>query len=976
MGNIIKGYPEVKLSITNPNVKREDALDRNTPLSFIHFIKNVEESYAPDTLQTFYTTYLNRWNDLAVTKDFDNTQLIIDRYKDFLKDITLNYSTNAEKKFISQIDFNDKNDLQVVGSFYSKKIRDIITYYSKKRDRLYFSTIKNKLKGTNFNLEQSAYELILNFLENREISEDYNIAAIKNNLSISLTEYFDNFAQYFNQEPDEQYYGKNYLQYSPDGPPTDNIFLTTDNILIKEVFAGLSDELKKLKEADQLFDNKRKQTEKFIATDYYYLSSNDKGEPLIDILFNAKNTGANFLNQDYPSTASVFSDEIISERDLGFFRPSNSGIASIESKRLKFFTRKKYDADQLYIFPDPNIYTNNDDILTFVIDTSRSINNQSKGIAVNQPNTDKNSTSFIGYNSEILQDRNVNTDLSFLFDEGYIEESGKDLFGNIFGLIKDNYYYRDSFTNETPDIVKNLVINGYQFFDDLYGEGYGFNYSATDSTTYGETIRSGLSTFTNGMTGRGPVPILAGAPGTPDSWTSFPTSAFNIFFRNYSPYQQILSAANFSEVDYDTERIINADVKEGAFFKFSDSQTLTDPVRSGLSSFTGSFEGGTEYYFTQLLDGGVALYDDKPGNQSGANKATIVRALKDTSHPTITGDFTLSPRLSGGQGNAGNGVEDFEGMFFTSNLTYDFTPGVESIDYNNQVDINTQTLSISSEKDNLSKRKDHVGKMYVKNTSISPLLSNVKELTKTLPYLSTKYNTSICDELSTVVSNFDIFYDTLFVETSSYLVIEKTLFKDDKFINPNTTSNSLSHSSNFYNKISNRFKVGNDVFYCRMVYDRGGQAGLSAQVYDLSSFRVYPEIYKYNYIKEKNTRIFPTAVNPVISSASYFDCLTSNIQYIECSKPFLTYSSENEQFNLGFLLKDQNKAPTLFSYLFEYKNNIAFLNTEYFIPSNDAYTNIFVSNIGTVENKNLSFSLSSIAGTTVPISANDNALVL
>ena len=336
MGNIIKGYPEVKLSITNPNVKREDALDRNTPLSFIYFIKNVEESYEPDTLQTFYTTYLNRWNDLATTKDFDNTQLIIDRYKDFLKDITLNYSTNAEKKFISQIDFNDKNDLRVVGSFYSKKIRDIITYYSKKRDRLYFSTIKNKLKGTNFNLEQTAYELILNFLENREISEDYNLAAIKNNLSISLTEYFDNFAQYFNQEPDEQFYGKNYLEYDPDGPPTDNIFLTGDSALIDEVFAGFSDELKKIKEADQLFDNKRKQTEKFIATDYYYLSSNDKGEPHVDILFNADNSAANFLNQEYPSTASVFSDDIISERDLGFFRPSNSGIASIESKRLKF----------------------------------------------------------------------------------------------------------------------------------------------------------------------------------------------------------------------------------------------------------------------------------------------------------------------------------------------------------------------------------------------------------------------------------------------------------------------------------------------------------------------------------------------------------------------------------------------------------------------------------------------------------------
>ena len=112
--------------------------------------------------------------------------------KEFLRDITLNYSTNAEKKFLSQIDFNDKNDLRIAASFYSKKLRAILSYYTNKRTQLSFSTIKNRLKGTHLNLEQATLDVILNFLENRSTGNiDYNIDSIKKDLSISVTEYPD-----------------------------------------------------------------------------------------------------------------------------------------------------------------------------------------------------------------------------------------------------------------------------------------------------------------------------------------------------------------------------------------------------------------------------------------------------------------------------------------------------------------------------------------------------------------------------------------------------------------------------------------------------------------------------------------------------------------------------------------------------------------------------------------------------------------
>ena len=218
----------------------------------------------------------------------------------------------------------------------------------------------------------------------------------------------------------------------------------------------------------------------------------------------------------------------------------------------------------------------------------------------------------------------------------------------------------------------------------------------------------------------------------------------------------------------------------------------------------------------------------------------------------------------------------------------------------------------------------------------------VKQLTDTLTYISGKYSSSICDELSTSVTNFDLFYDTLFIETSSFFVIEKTTYKDREFISPRTFTNSLTINTNFFDKISNRLKVGNDVFYCRLVRQQ-----VDGQPY--SNNVLYPEIYKYSYIDEEVTKLFPTTTNTVDSSALYFNLSTVDNIYIESSKPILTYSSDNEQFNLGVLLKDQNQGPLLVNYLFEYTNDINFLNSETFVNTTSKYTADFVSSSGTID---------------------------
>ena len=926
MEEVVQGYPEVNLSITNPDVRRQNALDRNNPFTFLEFIRNVRETYDPSDLQNFYNEYIRRYNKKATTQTASDKEIIIDRYREFLKDITLNYSTHAEKKFLSQIDFSDKYDLQVAIAFYSKKIRSIISYYQVKRDKLHFSTTRAKLKGSNFGFRQNAYELIIDFLSNRDTAAlDYNIDKIKEDVTVSLTEYVDQYTQYFNAVPDDKAFGKNYLEYDPAGEPSSNIFLTNDSILVEEVFSGVDDVIKQLKEVDELFDNKRQQTEKFIGADYYYLSSNNIGAFEIGKLFEADAPYANFLNTNYPSVASVFSNDIKSVRDQGFFKPTNAGIVSIESERLSFFNKEFYPVNQLYIFPDPNLFTNDDDIFTFVIDTSRSISNQSKGIAVNQPKTDKNSTSLMGYSSELPIDRNINTDLSFLFDQGYLYDSKKDLNGNIFGLLKDNNYYRNNFKVEPSRPVKSLILNGYQFFDTLYGEGYDFNFSTVNSgttATYPETFRSGITSFTQFFTA-GTIEETA--------------SANDMFFRYYGPHTPLMAVPNFAQVDIEQIGTIEATVKEGAFFKFSDNEILDDAKSTNLSAYTDSTG---DFYFSDLLDAGVSYYDEG---------STIVRALCDSAHPAASGSFVYNVRLSGS-----NGVTDVEGGLFTDDLTFNYTPrGFESFDYNDETLRKTVVTDVLSATESFFSKQDNFGKIYIKNINKPSNLPNVKELTETLTYLDTKYSSTISNELSTCVKDFDLFYSTLFIETSSFLIVENIDYniKTNDFDNSSTIINVVSANTDDFSKISNRFKVGENIFYAKLV--REGVLNAGAAFKDI---RVYPLIYKYNYISKEVEQIYPTQSNNVINDYAYFNSINSDVVLLESSKPYLTYSSDNEMFNLGFILKDQNKSPRLYNYIFEYKNKVNFIKTQYYIGNDMSQTFNFIKTTGWGDpEKDLSF---------------------
>ena len=501
----------------------------------------------------------------------------------------------------------------------------------------------------------------------------------------------------------------------------------------QQLFQNVSDSIKTLLEIPDLVENKFKLTQNSVGSDFYYLtlSANATSQYIVltGKLFEATNPCLNFLNRQYPSTASTFSNSVTNEFDIGFFKPDKFSILNVNSKANNFTinydvleAQVEPDLVKHYYFPDPALYGNNIDIFTFVIDDSQFKHNISTGLAQGQPSTNDANTSLYGYASRVTKD------LEFVFDEGYIDDQKQDIFGNTYGLVKDNYNFRQNVAVIEPTIIKNLVLDGYEYYDELYDEEYSFNYDTADTSTFRETIRSGLSSYTNSFTQ--------------------PNTAYYLSMRFFDPYEELIEP---------TENKTQFQIKDGAYFMFSDTEYLDDTVSTDLSSYDGT---GTFYYNTVLS--GSPNFSTAWGTRINCGKFTTVFDL----------DITLNEK----------------------NLAYSDT-----------VYETTVYSTVSAQIQGINRRNELVGKLYVRNNKTK----QVELFSDCFEYISSKYSTATAYSISNQLKNFDLVYNTLFLQTSSVLVIEKIDYSDGVFNQPGISNVAIQYNTNNFDKISNRIKTKN-----------------------------------------------------------------------------------------------------------------------------------------------------------------------
>lgn len=839
------GYPDVPKSITNPNVRKENALDVFDPIPFLTFIKIINVTFEPDSVKHYYSFYVKTWNSINSVKKVNDDKLISDKYREFIKDITINFTTLEEREYLSKLDFNDEFDMDIALSFYSNKIVDIIKYHNNKRHDIVFNITRKKLKGTNLGSEKTIKELIINYIKNYEDSRillDFN--SIVSKLEIEFEELYDIHPTYFNQTPDEKDYGRKDLDYGLD------IFLKSNPEIISEFFSDLSDELLELKEIDDLLDNKRKLTSKSLFTDYYYLSTgNTTTQFLSGKILDASDSIFNFLNREYPTTASIQNDEFRTEREIGFFKPNKQSIVLIDGKTESFyFNLSNLEPNKIYYFPDPNLIGKNGEVITFIIDDSFLKRNISSGVAKNQPTSNKEDTKYYGYQSKYTPEKLKNLEAAVNF--GHIKNMTKDIYGNIYGLFDSSESKFKNIEVIDQDVRLNLLLDGWKFYDDLYDEGYDFDFTTEDDSTYTETVRTGLSTYTNGF---------------------LDLQEDIVMFPGFFSPDIVLKERS--------ENVPQKVILEGAFITDYSGVPYPDAVSSDLSAFESS---SGIFYYDSLIECGV--YSNSP----------ITRALLDPSYPSISANASVWLR--------GLDIDVFDGGDIINYNDFDVR-----ITENNFVF--EESFSGATTFEELSNAySDYNNQIIVKDINSKQILP----LLHKFPNIISRYPSTVVDEIEENVQKIETSVDSLIIQTSNYLVIEKIKISNGDFVTGTTSPIYVNHSSEWYDKISNRIKVGNDVFYCKF--------DTTTEVLSTNSVFVYPRIYKYDGLNNKNIQLYPT------SDITYFSLstFTGNIP-IGIGSPTLTHNERNNMFKISLVLTDMAGYPTLHEIDFKINPDVEFL---------------------------------------------------
>jgi hypothetical protein len=853
------GYPDIPKSITNPNVQKRDALDVGEPMTFLTFIKIINESFSPNSLQEYYNTYIKSWNSQNNLRDSNEKLLILTSYKNFLKEINLNYSTEEERTFLKNIDFNDPYDMDIAIGFYSKKLNQIVKFYNDKRNDVKFNIVRSKLRGSNFGIEKSITELVISYLKNLDGgSLIYNIDTIKSNLELEISELYDSYPEYYNQTPDVTIYDKKDLDYGY------NIFLKSNEDLITEIFPDISEELKNLKEVDNLFDTKRALSEKYLSTDFYYLST---GNSVYDFttgkILTSQNPVGNFLNRDYPTTASTQNyDNLKDKRSIGFFKPSRISIILVDGITKEY--QPNFDnlsPNTIYYFPDPNIIGNNGDVLTFTIDDSFLRKNFSSGKSANEPISTAVDTKYYGYVSKI--DPNTVKYLNDVFNSGFIEDYKQDIYSNTYGLFKNDHRFKQTVKYQDSSILYNVLLNGYQFFDTLFGEELEFDYDIVDYNTFDETKRSGLIAYTH----------------TFDEFIP----EFTLNFGRFTQYNELIQP---------TEQNLLKDylILDGGFL-LNEDNSYPDPVSSDLSAFELSNE---PFYYDWLVEG--ALHNDNP----------VQRALLDPSYPTLSADITKFIRSSDLLYLDGERFDDFfDSDIVLSRSNYEF----DSTNVFNKTIIEPDTNSFNSiyyngfpiyyNGDYLAYNASNIDPDYVFNGILmvkNIFTREVLPISQAFSYIPTKfgYDADILTQIENNVIEFEIVQDIIIIKTKNYTIFDKIKIENFEFVDPKTDSIVIEHSTTPFDKISNRYKLNNFIYFCKMV-----------EVGSLSSndYIVYPEIYELDVINFKNTQIYP---DMNLNNLEFFNISGAEVSYTLLDTPTITHSSVSNTFNISFLLKDQN----------------------------------------------------------------------
>lgn len=479
-----------------------DPSDKESPYSFLAFIQyqNYNTSDVNEQLKE-YQSYINIWSNKKNLKKSEEAIFVRDAYINLMREITLNFSTEEERKFILNADFNDDSDLDIIIPFFIQKLKQISFYYKSKRQEVKSSLVKHNLKGSELGVETIIKNIIYEYVNNQLDTKRKELSSFYTNFDVSITDLYSDSNSFYDNPEDTLYTFTNKID--------PNIFInfrqsvinaisayplylqnkensTISNFSINVKLSGTEYDYLKGRDFVNYIKNGESSLKlnllkqlypKYIGTDYYYLSTDSQNNILSGLLFEAEQFNGQYLNKHFPTTIiSQSLDNLYNIYELGAsFIPQNQGLLVYNAPDKKFnINSNEVKPNQFYIFPDPEkigntIYTSEQENylapVIYSINVEWNRNKISNGFRLNDVLANNYNQLFYGYQSK---QQNIKTSIGGMAkvtdnvtfwggDQNQIWEGTFD--ENIYPIEKDTQkllleegvavdWYPDKFNNE------------------------------------------------------------------------------------------------------------------------------------------------------------------------------------------------------------------------------------------------------------------------------------------------------------------------------------------------------------------------------------------------------------------------------------------------------------------------------------------------------------------------------------------------
>lgn len=398
--NSVSSGNSIVQSTTIESYINSDDIDK--PFTLGEWLVNVNEKLgSPDEYISGHMTYIRDWYTKKNQNIKDIKVSIVNNYARFLKEVLIVLPTAEEHRYISNMDWSSKYDLDIAVPYFSKRLRDIVLYIVEQRERIRFQKVKNSLRGSTSGTQKYIYDHIVFLLESEEYSSQFGSQLptpkqVARDLRITIDESYDITEDYNNQSIDSVSLSgatsidsliftdfnkavENILSMFPTTLATQSGDLTTLGELVIEPEIGTDMSLLSaltpgyFTNYTNSIDNlnlhaQKKWVEKYTGTDMYYLSSNATGEYVFDQIVTSRSPEANHLNINVPSVVYSPKDKTINERKLGgLFK--HTGIAHAYSLDTTYrIIPSEIEADSYNTFPDPKVYSSKIPGIEFNID--------------------------------------------------------------------------------------------------------------------------------------------------------------------------------------------------------------------------------------------------------------------------------------------------------------------------------------------------------------------------------------------------------------------------------------------------------------------------------------------------------------------------------------------------------------------------------------------------------------------------------